>query len=151
MNAEPNLLFRDEVYRVVGAAMEVLNELGHGLHERPYENALVVEFRLRGISYVQQPHFDVLYKGIKVSEYAPDLTTFGGVVVDAKVIEAITDHERGQMLNYLKITGMKVGVILNFKRSRLEWERIVLESGRSSALVLGESEDHSRSFASIRG
>jgi GxxExxY protein len=143
MNTKSDLLFGNEVYQIVGAAMEVLNELGHGLHEKPYENALVVEFGLRGIPHVQQPHFDVLYKGVRVSEYAPDLIAFGGVVVDAKVIEAITNHERGKMLNYLKIAGLKVGVILNFKRSKLEWERIVLESGHSSPLVLRETEDYS--------
>ena len=54
------------------------------------------------------------------------------VVVDAKVIEAITDHERGQMLNYLKISGLKVGVLLNFKRAKLEWGRIVLERDRNA-------------------
>jgi len=128
MNATTNLLLKEEVYRIVGAAMEVLNELGHGLHEKPYENALVVEFQRAGISIVQQRHFDVLYKGVKVAEYAPDLIVFDAVVVDAKVIEAITDHERGQMLNYLKITGLKVGVILNFKRAKLEWERIVRDT-----------------------
>ena len=108
--------------------MEVLNELGHGLSERPYENALVVEFGLRNIPFVQQPRYDVVYKQVTVGEYVPDLIAFGSVVVDAKVIEAITDHERGQMLNYLRVTGHKVGVILNFKRAKLEWERIVLSN-----------------------
>ena len=135
MKTNANLLLKDEVYRIVGAAMEVLNELGHGLHEKPYENALVVEFQRSGIAYVQQPHFDVLYKGVKVAEYAPDLIALDAVVVDAKVIEAITDHERGKMLNYLKITGHKVGVILNFKHAKLEWERIVLETGRPTPLI----------------
>jgi GxxExxY protein len=77
----------------------------------------------------------VLYKKIKVGEYIPDLVAFDAVVLDAKVIERITDHERGQMLNYLKITGFKVGIILNFKRAKLEWERIVLERGRNNALT----------------
>lgn len=121
---------KEEGYRIVGCAIEVLNGLGHGLHEKPYENALVVEFGLQGIPYVQQPHFDVLYKTIKVGEYAPDLIAFSAVVVDTKVIDAITDHERGQMLNYLRITGLQVGVILNFKRPKLEWERLVLERNR---------------------
>lgn len=135
MNGSANILLKDEVYRIVGAALEVLNGLGHGLHEKPYENALVVEFQRSGIAYVQQPHFDVLYKGVKVAEYAPDLIAFNAVVVDAKAIEAITDHERGQMLNYLRITGHQVGVILNFKRARLEWERIVLETGRAKPAI----------------
>ncbi len=110
--------------------MEVLNEFGHGLHEKPYENAMVVEFGLRGIPFLQQPRYDVLYKKVKVSEYVPDLIAFNAVVVDTKVIEAITDHERGQMLNYLQISHLKVGVILNFKRAKLEWERIVLDCER---------------------
>ncbi|HWX21793.1 MAG TPA: GxxExxY protein [Candidatus Binatia bacterium] len=120
------LLFKDEVFQIVGSAMNVLNELGHGFHEKPYENALVVEFRLRNIPFTQQPSYEILYKGYKVGLFTPDLIAFNAVVLDAKVIEQITDVERGQMLNYLKITRLRVGVILNFKHPRLEWERIVL-------------------------
>jgi len=120
------LFLKEEVHRIVGCASEVLNELGHGLHEKPYENALVVEFGLQNIPYEQQPTFDVLYKTIKVAEYIPDLICFKQVIVDTKTIERITDHELGQMLNYLRITGLKVGLLLNFKRSKLEWKRIVL-------------------------
>src|SRR5437667_5808586 len=104
MNANKELIHKEEVYQIVGAAIEVLNGLGHGLHEKPYENALVVEFGLRTIPSQQQLRFDVIYKRVKVSEYVPDLIAYGRVVVDAKVIEKITDHERGQMLNYLQIT-----------------------------------------------
>ena len=115
-----------EVYSIVGGAFEVLNILGNGLHEKPYENSLVVEFEERNISYSQQERFPVLYKTVKVGEYIPDLIAFGSVIVDTKVIDQITSIERAQMLNYLKITGLKVGLIINFKRSKLEWERIVL-------------------------
>jgi GxxExxY protein len=120
------LLLHEETQRIIGCAMEVLNGLGHGLLEKPYENALVVEFGSRGIPYRQQPTFDVVYRGVRVGEYVPDLIVFDAVVVDAKVIEEITDHEIGQIINYLKITGLKVGLILNFKRARLEWKRVVL-------------------------
>jgi GxxExxY protein len=119
------LLLKDEVFRIVGAVMEVLNLVGPGLHEKPYENALVVEFKLRGIPCEQQRRFPVIYKGVQVSEYVPDLIAFGSVIVDTKVIDRITDHERGLMINYLRITGLQVGVIPNFKRAKLEWERIV--------------------------
>ena len=124
------LLLKEEVFQIVGAAMEVLNELGHGLLEKPYENALVLEFGLRGIPVTQQPRFEVNYKGTIVGEYIPDLIAYSQVVVDTKVIDRITDHELGQMMNYLKITGIKVGVILNFKRAKLEWRRVVLERNR---------------------
>lgn len=125
-SANHDLLSKEEVHRIVGCAIEVLNGLGHGLQEKPYENALTVEFGLRDIPFQQQPRFNVVYKDVVVGEYIPDLICYGQVVVDTKTIDQITDHEIGQMLNYLKITGLKVGVLLNFKRARLEWKRIVL-------------------------
>ena len=123
---EHKLILGDEVRQIVGCAFEVLNTLGHGLLEKPYENALCVEFKLRNIPFAQQPRFNVVYKGVKVGDYIPDLVAYNSIVVDAKTIERITDVERGQILNYLKITGCKVGLILNFKHPRLEWERLVL-------------------------
>jgi GxxExxY protein len=123
---EKKLLLKEEVFQIVGSAMEVLNELGHGLHEKPYEKALVVEFGLRKIPFRQQPQFEVVYKAVVVGLFVPDLVAFDCVVVDAKVIEQITDHERGLMINYLRITKFRVGVVLNFKHAKLEWETIVL-------------------------
>lgn len=123
---DAKLILKEEVFQIVGAAIEVLNGIGHGLLEKPCENALVVEFKLRGIPFHQQARFPVNYKGVQVGEFIPDLIAHDSVVVDAKVIERITDHERGQMLNYLRITQKRVGVLLNFKNPKLEWERIVL-------------------------
>jgi GxxExxY protein len=120
------LLLKTEVFQIIGCAIEVLNTLGHGMVEKPYENALVVEFTLRKIPFQQQASFDVLYKEQKVGLFVPDLIVFEAVVVDTKVVDRITDHERGLMLNYLRITGLRVGVILNFKHRKLEWERIAL-------------------------
>ena len=117
---------KEETHAIIGCAFEVLNELGHGLNEKLYENALVVEFKRRGIAFDQQRRFEVLYKGEHVGEFIPDLIAFGKVVVDAKCIDRITDHERGQMLNYLRITKLPVGLILNFKHAKLEWERMIL-------------------------
>src|SRR4030095_15279555 len=108
------LLLKDEVFQIIGCAVEVLNTLGHGLVEKPYENALVVEFSLRKIPFKQQPAFDVLYKSQQIGLFVPDLIVFDALVVDTKVIDRITDHERGLILNYLRITGLRVGVIRNF-------------------------------------
>jgi len=94
------VLLKAETEQIIGFAFDVLNEVDHGLNEKIYENSL--------------------------TEFAPDLIAFGSVVVDTKVIDRITDHERGQMLNYLRITELRVGLILNFKNARLEFERIVL-------------------------
>ena len=123
---DDKLLLKEEVFQIVGSAIEVLNALGNGLVEKPYENALVVEFGLRKIPFRQQPSFDVLYKDQKIGLFVPDQIAFDSVVVDTKVIDRITNHERGLMLNYLRITNTRVGVILNFKRAKLEWERVVL-------------------------
>ena len=120
------LVAKEEVFEIVGCAIEVLNTLGHGLVEKPYENALAIEFGLRNVPFRQQPSFNILYKEHQVGLFIPDCIAFDTVVVDTKVIDRITDHERGLMLNYLRITALRVGVILNFKRAKLEWDRIVL-------------------------
>ena len=126
MNTDGHRFRFRETHEIIGCAMEVLNTLGHGLLEKPYENALVVEFGVRGIPFEQQPRYDVIYKTVKVGEYIPDLIVHEKIVVDTKTIDRITDHEKGQILNYLKITGLQVGLILNFKYAKLQWERVVL-------------------------
>ena len=114
------LLLKQEVFRIVGCAIEVLNTLGHGLLEKPYENALITEFGLQAIPFKQQPAFDLLYKERKAGVFVPDIIAFDSVVVDTKVIDCLTDHERGLMLNYLRVTKLRAGVVLNFKRAKLE-------------------------------
>jgi GxxExxY protein len=126
MSDANKIVLERESYAVVGAALEVLKEIGHGFHEKPYENALVVELSRRGIPCQQQTRFDLIYKGVKVSEFIPDLITEGRIIIDAKVIEKISEHEKGRMINYLRITGLNVGLIFNFRRAKLEWARIVL-------------------------
>jgi len=126
MNTDKHgLVSEKETEEIIGCAMEVLNALGHGFVEKPYENALVVEFDRRNIPCRQQSRYDILYKGVSVGTYIPDLIVFDAVVVDTKVIDRITEHEVGQMLNYLKLTGLKVGLIINFRRGKLEWKRII--------------------------
>jgi len=121
-----NLIFHNEVYQIIGASLSILNGIGHGLNEKPYENALAAEFAHLGISFEQQKHFPVVWRNVRVGDYVPDLIAFGAIIVDAKTIDKITDHERGQMINYLRITGLPLGLIINFKQPTLEWERIVL-------------------------
>jgi GxxExxY protein len=67
-----------------------------------------------------------VYKGTKVGEYIPDLIANDAIIVEPKVIDKISDHERGRMINYLRITGLPVGLILNFRRAKLEWKRVIL-------------------------
>jgi len=123
---ESKLLLKAETEKIIGFAFEVLNEMGHGPNEKIYENALTVLFKLNSIALDQQRRFSVYFRGVGVGEFIPDLIVFRSVIMDAKVIDRITDHERGQMLNYLRITKQRVSLILNFKNARLELERIVL-------------------------
>ena len=124
--SDSKLILKEETQKTIGFAFEVLNEIGHGLNEKIYENSLVVLFKQNDIAFDQQRRFPVLFRGGEVGEFIPDLIAFGKVIVDAKVIDRITDYERGQMMNYLRITKLRVGLIVNFKHARLEWERIVL-------------------------
>jgi GxxExxY protein len=123
---ESKLVLRAETEQIIGFAFAILNEVGHGLHEKIYENALTVMFKLNGIAFDQQRRFPVMFRNVEVGEFIPDLIAFQSVIVDAKVVDRITDHERGQMLNYLRITKLRVGLLLNFKNARLEYERVVL-------------------------
>jgi GxxExxY protein len=122
---DTDLICKEESGCLISCAYSVLNEIGHGYHEKPYENALVVEFQHRGIPFLQQPRYPILYRGVNVSDFIPDLVAYDKVIVDTKVIPRITDHEIGQMLNYLRVTGLPLGLILNFKHSRLEFRRVV--------------------------
>jgi len=124
--SDSKLILKEETQKLIGFAFEVLNEIGHGLNEKFYENSLVVLFKQNDITFDQQRRFSVFFREVEVGEFIPDLIAFGSVIVDRKVIDQITDHERGQMLNYLRITKLRVGLIMNFKHARLEWERVVL-------------------------
>lgn len=117
---------REETRQIIACAHEVLNTLGHGLLERPYENALVRELGIRGIPRMQQPRYPVMYKGERVGEFVPDLVVFGRVIVDTKVVDRLSDREAGQMLNYLRISGFPVALALNFRNPRLDCRRFAL-------------------------
>jgi GxxExxY protein len=127
MGANSTKVLQKELsFEIVGAAMEVLNTLGHGLNEKVYENALVAELKTRGVSVQQQKRFKVLYKNVLVGEYIPDLLVDDKVIVDTKTIDSVSDTEVGQVLNYLRIAKLKLGIILNFRRPKLEHRRVAL-------------------------
>jgi len=123
---QTKVLHKELSFGIVGAAMEVLNTLGHGLNEKIYENALVAELKARNLKVSQQQRFQVLYKNVVVGEYIPDLLIDDKVIVDTKVIEAVSDAEVGQVMNYLRIARLELAIILNFRRPKLEYRRVVL-------------------------
>lgn len=110
---------------IIGAAMEVSTVLGPGLAEKTYENALVVECGLRGFEISQQERFVVKYKETDVGIFVPDLIVCRKIVVEVKTVEQFAARDLGQLLNYLKITGLEVGLLLNFKKRKLEFRRVI--------------------------
>jgi GxxExxY protein len=120
------LYYEDQSKQIIGCAFYVLNTLGHGFFEKTYENALCVKFDLENIPFYQQKQYSIIFEEREVGRYVPDLIVFDNFIVEIKTIDRITQHEKGQVLNYLKVTNLKVGLILNFKHAKLEWQRIVL-------------------------
>ena len=117
--------FNDNSYEMIGAAMEVHNEIGSGLREKPYENALVIALRDRGFDTQPQKPYPIYFHKHIVGDCRPDITVNSSLLIDAKSIDRIVENEIAQMLNYLRIAKLEVGLIINFKNSKLEWKRVV--------------------------
>ena len=120
-------LYRDLTQKIIGAAMEVHSELGSGFLEYVYEEALCYELNLREISFERQKELDIYYKDLVIPrKYKPDLIVENKVIVEIKATSGLTEIEEAQLLNYLKATKMRVGLLLNFGRKSLEVKRRIL-------------------------
>ena len=111
--------------KVIGAAMEVRTQLGSGYLEKVYENAVLVELRSRGVSAVAQSQMSVSYKGTQVGTYLADVLVEGRLICEIKSTRDLAAEHEAQIINHLKTTGTKVGLLLNFGRSRLQFRRFV--------------------------
>lgn len=125
--AEEKFLYKEEVFRIIGAAIEVHKELGPGFLESVYEEAMKNESEYRQIPFQSQVKIPVFYKGRKLEkEFVADYIGYGGIIVEFKCIPKLSRVEEAQLLNYLKATGYKVGILINFgSQGRLEWKRYV--------------------------
>jgi GxxExxY protein len=124
------LLYEELSGSIIGASMAVLNELKPGLDEKVYERALVLELISRGHKVDQQRRFEVFYRGHLIGTLVPDLIIDDLVISDPKVVTAFNDSHEAQMIGYLNITGLQLALLLNFKYTKLQWQRIVIESQR---------------------
>jgi GxxExxY protein len=122
------LICKDEVYAIIGAAIEVHRELRSGFLEAVYQEALEVELGARGIPFVPQMPITIYYKGQALNKfYIADFFCYGQILVEVKVMERLTKREEAQLLNYMHATRTKVGLLINFgDLGRLDWERLVL-------------------------
>ena len=122
------LIYREEVFQIIGAAIEVHKVLGSGFLEAVYQEALEHELSLRNLPFVAQHPLEIQYKEhVLNKEYIADLVCFDSIVVELKALHKLSGHEESQVINCLKATGMRVGLLINLGSSgKLEWKRLIL-------------------------
>jgi len=124
---EPEIIYKDEVYEIIGAAIEVHKTLGHGFLEAVYQEAFEIELQARKVPFESRKALVINYKGIKLQkEYIADVICYGKIIVELKALDRLSSNEEAQILNYLKATSFKVGLLINFgSQGKLEWRRFV--------------------------
>jgi GxxExxY protein len=136
-----DLLYKEEVYTIMGAAFEAHKELGSGFIEAVYQEAFEYELNRRQIPFISQPNLQVRYKDLVLSRtFKPDIVAYDTIIIELKAIEKFSSVDDSQILNYLKATGMQLGLLINFGSSRLEWRRRVLS--RNSVSVIRKNQEH---------
>ena len=120
-----NLIYKNEVYDIIGACFDVYKELSCGLSEPIYQEALEIEFNLRGIPFEREKELVVYYKGRKLrKKYVADFVCYDDIIVELKALDNVTSKEVSQLLNYLHITKYPLGLLVNFgHEDNLEWKR----------------------------
>lgn len=119
------IVYKDLSYKIIGLAMEVHQKLGYGFLEKVYENSLMVLFKREGISAKQQAPIKVFFENERVGEYLTDILIEDKIILEIKAADSIIEEYRAQTLNYLKATGLKLAIIINFGKISLEYERLV--------------------------
>lgn len=125
MNANERESLNELFDAVVGAAYEVSNTLGAGFLEKVYEHALIKELALRGISSRPQVPYQVIYKGHVIGEYVADAVVDGRLLVEIKCVNTLAKEHLAQVLNYLKASGLRLALLVNFQHSKVVWLRVV--------------------------
>ena len=121
------LLYKKEVFQLVGVCMEIHRELGKGHDEVIYKDALVVELGRAGIPFSSEKNYEITYKGfILPHSYYADFVVWNKILFEAKAVEKLTDSHVKQVLNYLAASKLRVGLLVNFGSDILEWKRVIL-------------------------
>lgn len=126
MDTEKEFLYKELTGEIIKAAYNVHNTLGCGLLEKIYENSLAWELELRGRKVSLQKEYKVVYRKKEVGIYYADLVVDNKVIVEVKAVENIDDIHRAQLLNYLKVSGLRIGLIMNFAKPKLKYERFIV-------------------------
>ena len=118
------LRYEEETYQIIGAAMKVHSVLGPGLTERVYQEALAIEFAERDIPFVREKEIHAVYKGITLQgTFIPDFICYDKIIVELKAVKELDDVHRSQAINYAKVAGYKLSLLINFGKPSLDKER----------------------------
>ena len=128
------MIHEDLSGKIIGAAIQVLNELKPGLDEKLYERAIAIELKRRGQIVSVQRSFPVYYGGELIGNLVPDLIVNDAVIVDPKVVACFTETHVAQMIGYLNITGLDLALLINFKNARLEWKRVLRPTEKAECM-----------------
>jgi GxxExxY protein len=124
-NTNSNLLFKEESYQIIGAAMEVHRLLGCGFVEAVYQEALEKEFSLRGIPFEREKELTVSYKGNTLTKtFKADFVCYNKIILELKAVKEFADEHYAQIYNYLRASGMDLGILINFGTASIEYERV---------------------------
>ena len=126
------MLHHELTREIIGAAMDVHRTLGNGFLESVYEEALAIEFNLRKVRYERQKGLDVFYKERLAKQFVCDFLVGEKVLVELKAVKAITGVEEAQVLNYLRATGLEVGLLINFGEQSLKYKRLVMQEQKAT-------------------
>ena len=128
MFADAMIIYKEESYKIVGAAFKVYNGLGPGFLEAVYQEALEIEFQRQGIPYEREKDIKIFYDGVELKQsYRADFVCYNKIIVELKAVSSLDDAHHAQVYNYLHATGFKLGILLNFGYAEgLEKDRIVL-------------------------
>jgi GxxExxY protein len=120
------LLYKELTSEIIDAAFAVHNTLGCGLLEKVYENSLAWKLELRKQKVALQKEFRVIYREKEVGIYYADIVVDDKVIIEVKAVEDLDDIHRAQLMNYLRISGLRVGLLMNFAKTKLEYERFIV-------------------------
>jgi GxxExxY protein len=121
-----NLIYPEESYKIIGAAMEVHRELGSGFLEAVYHEALIIELEKRGIPFMYKTELDLWYKGIPLKKmYVADFVCYDKIIIEIKALSGLSSQHDAQVINYLKATNFKLGLLINFGSESLEHKRLI--------------------------
>jgi len=134
----PEIIYKEEAYKIIGACFEVYKQKGIGFTEQVYQECLQIEFSIQGIPFVAQPELQLEYKGTLLSQFfKPDFICYGKIIVELKALERLIDAHSAQTLNYINATKFDLALLVNFGHfPRLEYERLVNNKNRTKWTAL---------------